>query len=59
MINWKLVIINVLLIIFLFVLMIGCFMLKQYITAIIDLVSIELNIIRIVINADDFIKDEE
>ena len=34
-------------------------MLKQYITAIIDLVSIELNIIRIVINADDFIKDEE
>ena len=59
MINWKLVIINVLFINLLFVLMIGCFILKQYIAAIIDLVSIELNILRMIINADDFIKDEE
>ena len=59
MINWKLVIINLLFINLLFVLMIGCFMLKQYIPAIIDLVSIELNILRMIINADDFIKNEE
>ena len=59
MINWKLLIINSTFIILLFVLMIACLMTEQYIAAIIDLVSIELNIIRIIINADDFIKDEE
>ena len=59
MINWKLLIINSTFIILLFVLMIACLMTEQYIAAIIVLVSLELNIIRTIINADDFIKDEE
>lgn len=59
MINWKLVILNLAFIIFLFVLMIACFMTKQYIFGIINLVSIELTAMRILLNADDFIKEEE
>lgn len=59
MINWKLVILNLAFIIFLFVLMIACFMTKQYIFGIINLVSIELTAMRILFNVDDFIKEEE